>query len=184
MNVVDAAATSRLAAISLAFLMACTPRLAAPPPPRDLASVAVLTAKNSTGDDLVVAGGSPLKVYVLHSERVTVPDLLTGLTRDLLGARGYRVIPEAVQPGATSGPRLTLEIRRWEPDSWIHPAFVIVGVGATLVDGATGRELWSAHPPIHPIATPGAIALGAAYEIAAHKAVAELFDSWPQRRPV
>src|SRR5437667_4590 len=83
----------------------------------------------------------------------------------LLRARGYRA-GAAGKPLPTEGNLLDLEIQRWEPDSWTEPTFVIVGVTATLRDGATGRVLWSAHPPIGPVATPGAVVLGSAYEIA------------------
>jgi hypothetical protein len=54
-------------------------------------------------------------------------------------------------------------------------------VSATLRDGATGRELWSSHPPIGPIATPAVVVLGSAYTIAARKIITELFASWPPR---
>jgi ABC-type uncharacterized transport system auxiliary subunit len=74
---------------------------------------------------------------------------------------------------------LYLEIRRWEPDAGTHPAFVIVGVEATLIDTSTGRTVWTSRPSVHPVATPGAVTLGSAYEIAARKVAEEIFGSWP-----
>ena len=169
-----------LAAAPLLLLVAgCMPRRVTPPP-QDVRSVAVLPPGNRTGDDLLVAGGSVLEKYVFRSERVTVPDVLAVEAEELLRARGYQV-RNVANPGRAEENLLDLEIQRWEPDSWAQPTFVIVGVSATLRDGATGRELWSARPPIGPIATPGAVVLGSAYEIAVRKIITELFASWPPR---
>jgi hypothetical protein len=166
----------------LALLAGCTPRPLTPPPPHDVRLVVILPPENRTSDDLLVSGGSMLEKYVFHSDRLTVADILAADTEELLRARGYRA-GAAGKPLPTEGNLLDLEIQRWEPDSWTEPTFVIVGVTATLRDGASGRELWSAHPPIGPIATPGAVVLGSAYEIAARKIVTEIFASWPGPSP-
>ena len=113
-------------------------------------------------------------------------------------ARGYHVNEPATVAGALHGRApenaaeaarvasaarlegfvLYLEIRRWEADADTHPAFVIAGVSASLIDAATGREVWSVRQPVHPVSTPGAVTLGAAYEIAVQTVVAEMFTSW------
>jgi hypothetical protein len=184
--------------ISFVFVSGCV-RPAIPPPPREVRTVAVLPPNNRTPDDLLVAGTSMVEKYALRSARVTVPDVLADEAEDLLRTRGYRVTATSAVEAATSGhaptsaddaARLTrhaglegfvlyLEIRRWEPDAGTHPEFVIVGVSATLLDATTGREIWSARPPVHPVATPGAVLLGSAYEIAAREVIAELLASWP-----
>jgi hypothetical protein len=166
----------------LVLLAGCTPRPLTPPPPHDIRLVIILPPEDRSGGERLVSGGTLLDKYVLHGEPVTVGDVLAADAEELLRARGYRAGVVA-KPGPTEGNLLDLEIERWEPDSWTEPTFVIVGVRATLRDGATGRELWSAHPPIGPIATPGAVVLGSAYQIAARKIIAELFASWPSVSP-
>jgi len=169
-----------------------------PPPPPSVRSVAVLPPKNLTGDTLPVAGGSLLERYALRTSPITVPDVLADEAESLLEARGYRVAAVTLVQQATGGAApenaeaaariaaqghlegavLYLEIRRWEADAATHPAFVIVGVAATLIDTPTGRVIWSVHPSIHPVATPGAVTLGSAYEIAARKVVEEILAPW------
>lgn len=184
------------AASALAFSMGC-PRLPPPSPPA-VAMVAVLPPGNRTGDVLLVAGGSVLERYALRSARVTVPDLLQREARDLLRDRGVALVSEdvvatAMTSGADmpteaavtalanagiAGAALRLDVWRWEPDADTHPAFVVVGVEATLIDVASGRNLWHWRPPLHPIATPGAATLGVAYQMASRAAVAELLAAW------
>jgi len=181
-------ATRRLAVwtVGLALLSGCLPHPPTPPPPMiGTRAVAILPPTNLTGDELLVAGGSMLETYVLRADHVTVPDLLASEAEVVLRARGYQATARAARPGDADGSRvglrLSLEIRRWEPDSWTHPQFVIVGVSATLTDGA--KEVWSARPAIHHVATPGAVILGSAYEIAARQVVDELLASWQPREP-
>jgi hypothetical protein len=160
--------------------------------------VAVLPPGNRTGDVLLVAGGSLVEKYALGSARVTVLDLLQGEAHAVLRERGVSVVaPEAVAaavvPGAAEnaaeavaalakadivGAALRLDVWRWEPDSDTHPAFVIVGVEATLVDIASRRTLWHWRRPPNPVPTAGAVTIGAAYEIAARAVVAEILEPW------
>lgn len=165
-------ALSLLATLALGLGAGCMHPRVAPPPPNDVRTVTVLPPKNLTGDPLTVAGDSVIERYVLRSPRVTVADVLATEAEELLRARGYHVQADADF-------RLALEIRRWEPDGGTHPQFVIVGVSATLAEAASGRVIWSARAPVHPIATPGTVVLGTAYEIAARKVVAELLAAWP-----
>lgn len=179
---------------ALALAVGCAERTPIPPPPRDVRVVTVLPANNRTGEDLIIAGASLIETYVLPAARVAVPDVLAAEAGALLRTRGYRVTDAALggrAPAsaedaarlagerALAGFVLYLEIRRWEADAGTHPAFVIVGVSAILMDVAGGREVWSARLPVHPIATPGAVTLGTAYEIAARAVVGELLASWP-----
>jgi hypothetical protein len=167
----------------------------APAPPADIdRTVAVLQPANETGDPLLVAGTSALEKYALRSDRVTVPDVLASEARLQLEHRGFTVVPAAQVEGATHGrapgspqaaaeiasrgnlPGLALwvDVRRWEPDAPTQPAFVLVGLTASLVDPETGRVVWSAERRTKPVPTPGEVALGPAYVTAAEKAMAEL----------
>ena len=180
-------------------------RPAFPEPPQPV----TIVARNHTGDGLVVEGASILE-RAFHAPRITVTDVLADQAENVLRARGVRVRTASTRDGSTpetaaspaptrdgadgveradaapaaavTGASLYLDVRRWEADASTHPAFVIVGVDASLVDAQSGRELWSAHPPIHPIATPGTILVGDAYAIAARKVVDELLAQPPIKR--
>ena len=185
----------RLRCLPVLLLAGACARPVAPPPPRDLIrTVAVLPPNNRTGDPLLVAGASMLEKYALASDRVTVPDVLASEARLQLAHRGFTVVPpdeverasQGRAPGSPqaaaeiaaraklAGVALYIEIRRWEPDAPTHPAFVLVGLGASLVDPATGRVVWSAERPTSPVPSPGEVALGPAYVTAARKVMAEL----------
>jgi len=189
----------------LCLLAAACGRPVAPPPPADLPhTVAVLPPANRTGDALLVAGTSLLEKYALRTDRITVPDVLASEARLQLTRRGFAVdspddienvthgrapgSPEAAAEIASraklAGLALFLEIRRWEPDAPTHPAFVLVGVTASLVDPATGRVVWRAERATAPVATPGEVALGPAYVTAARKVIEELLAPLgPERAP-
>jgi hypothetical protein len=115
--------------------------------------------------------------------------------RERLEQRGFRVIaPEAVTAaidnqtpgspeeaadlvtrGKLAGSALYIEIRRWEADmSPLHPRRIIVALEARLIDVATGHVVWTAHHPLRPVPTPGAVTRWVAYTIAARKVVEEL----------
>ena len=192
--------TRRLAALLALFAVAagCVHRPQAPPPPHGVRHVTVLPAANRTGDPLLITGTSLLERYVLRTERVTVADALAQETAAFLRAHGYRADDPATVEGRLHGRApdspedaariaatvglegfvLFLEIRRWEADAGTHPAFIIVGVSATLIDAVSGRAVWSVRQPVHPVPTPGAVTLGAAYDIAVQTVVAEVFGSW------
>jgi hypothetical protein len=187
----------------IAVLLAGCASVAPPPPPASVRSVAVFPPANRTGDGLLVAGSSLLEKYALHTDRVTVPDVLAAELRAALSHRGFSVVSPDTVHAATGGrtvtspdaaaeiarkghldaPLLVVAIERWEPDADTHPAFVIVALEATLVDPATGAVLWSAHRRASPIATAGTVVLGTAYEIAAHQAAEELVGTWGEERP-
>jgi hypothetical protein len=169
-----------VAVLVLAAASGC-PHPSAPPPP-PVARVAILPPVDHTGSGLLVAGGSLLERYAFRSPRVTVADLLAAEAAAVLRERGVGLVgAEAVADG--SGATLRLEIWRWEPDGDTQPASVLVGLEATLVDGASGRTIWRWRPQPHPIATTGAVTLAVAHQIAARAAVAELLASWQQRVP-
>jgi len=156
----------------------------------------VLPPNNRTGDSLLVAGASFLDRYAFHAERVTVGDVLAGEARFQLAERGIPVVPretlahaidgEAPQTPAAAGEiaargkldalALYLEIRRWEPDAPVHPAFIIVGLSASLVDPATGKVVWQLDRHPAPVATPGEVTLENAYETAARTVMAEILS--------
>jgi hypothetical protein len=174
-------------------------------PPRDLPRrIAVLPPNNRTGDPLLVSGASLLEKYAMKTARVGVPDVVASEARLQLARRGFEVVPEETVDAATEGrapgspeaavelaahgkldvPVLYLEIRRWEADAPTHPAYVIVGLTAHLVDPSTRRTVWSAERAAHPVATPGEVAIGPAYVTAARKAVEELLAPLgPERTP-
>ena len=185
-----------LFAVSLCVVAACASR-PAPPDLRPGQTIAVLPANNRTGDPLLVSGVSLIDRYALHAERVTVGEVLAGEVRFQLAERGVGVIPGEKIASATHGrvPQdpsaaadigsrerldalvLYLEIRRWEPDAPVHPAFVIAGVSASLVDPASGKVVWQFDRHPSPVATPGEVTLENAYETAARKLAAEIVAS-------
>ena len=187
---------SRLRLLWLApwLLAAACANPPAPPSLRAGRAIAVLPPNNLCGDPLLVSGASFLDRYVFHSERATVGDVLAGEARFQLAERGVPVIPQAalaqvIDGQAPQSPQaageiaarakldalaLYLEIRRWEPDAPTHPAYVIVGASASLVDPASGKVIWQLDRPSRPIATPGEVTLESAYETAARKLVAEI----------
>lgn len=196
-------ATTTIGLLATTLLLACA-RPAPAPPSRTVRPISVFPPGNRTGMSLLISGASFLERYAARSDRVTVEDVLAAEARAQLVRRGFTVTaPEAVEaatagrvPGSAEAARdlaragtlgggaLYLEIFRWEPDSDTHPAFVIVGLDATLVDVATGERLWAAHRAPTPVATPGTVTLGMAYADAARKVAAELLASWgPERSP-
>jgi len=170
-------------------------RPAPEPLPADIVrTVAVLPPANRTGDALLVAGTSVLEKYALRTERVTVPDVVASEARVQLARHGFSVVAadeveratEGHEPGSADaaadmaahaklgGLALYVEIRRWEPDAPTHPAFVLVALTASLVDPTTRRIVWTANRPTAPVATPGEVAIGAAYVTAARKVMEEV----------
>jgi ABC-type uncharacterized transport system auxiliary subunit len=84
---------------------------------------------------------------------------------------------EALELARQSGVKnrlLYLEIRRWEADAPTHPRFVIVALTASLLDAATGQEIWREHRRSAPVPTPGSINVESAYVTAARQVVAEI----------
>src|SRR4030095_4839006 len=137
-----------------------------------------------------------LHPYADRPGRVTVADVLATEARAQLARRGVKVMaPEAVTAaignqtprspeeaadlaarGKLEGSALYIEIRRWEADmSPLHPRRVIVALEARLLDPATGRTVWIAQRPLHPVPTPGVATRWRAYMIAARKVAEELF---------
>jgi len=187
----------------LILVLGCAHPVIAPPPPELPRTVAVLTPNNLTGDPLLVAGASFFERYATRSARVTVSDVLAAEARLQLERRGFDVVPaETVESGTHGrapgsaraagelakqaelpGLALYLEIRRWDPDAPTHPAFVLVGLAASLVDPASGRVLWSADHPVRPVPTPGEVAVGPAYVTAARKVMEELLEPLGPERP-
>ena len=81
----------------------------------------------------------------------------------------------AVQ-GQLAGSALYIEIRRWDAEmSPLHPQRVIVALEARLLEPATGRTVWIAQRPLHPVPTSGVATRWRAYMIAARKVAEELF---------
>jgi hypothetical protein len=160
-----------------------------PPPPAfvPVQTIAVFPANNLTGDTLLIAGGSLLEKYVMHTDRYTVGEALADEARAELMRRGFEVVepelvnaammahsPSSAEDAASlaahahiQGAVLYIEIRRWEPDVAYKPTGIIVSLSVSLLDTATGRVLWTANHPLRPVQTPGVINLGNAYSVAA-----------------
>src|SRR6185369_5655104 len=137
----------------------------------------------------LVSGASALEKYVLRSGQVTVGDVLASEARLILAHSGFEVLPPELiearvggkEPGSAQEAAararengieaavLYLEVLRWEPDAPFHPAYVIAGVDAALVQPRTGAILWSARRPPRPAATPGVVLPGDAYVTAARR---------------
>jgi len=168
--------------VAICVVLAACARPAPAPPPDIPHTIAVLAPSNETGDPLLVAGASFLEKYALATDRVTVPDVLASEAKLQLARRGFTVVSnDELRNG--SGLTLALDVRRWEPDAPTHPAFVLVGIAARLVDPATGRVVWSVERRTSPVATPGEVALGPAYVTAARKVVEELLAPLGPERP-
>jgi hypothetical protein len=128
-----------LAVLGIAALTACAhPPAPLPPPPSGLRYVAVEQPVNRTGEELVVYGPGLLQ-RVLKQDTVTVPDLLAEDLRKVLMQQGFR----APTPGMEDAPVLRTEIGRWEHYTANYET-VTVDVVASLVEPASGRELWRA----------------------------------------
>ena len=178
--------------------LSCALPPSTPPLPATARTIAVLPPNNRTGDPLLVESASFLHPYADRPGRVTVPDVLATEVREQLARRGVKVIaPEAVTAaignqtlrspeeaadlaahGQLEGSALYIDIRRWEADiSPLHPQRIIVALEARLLDPATGRTVWTAQRPTHPVPTPGVATRWRAYMIAARKVAEELFAS-------
>ena len=178
--------------------LSCALPPSTPPLPATARTIAVLPPNNRTGDPLLVESASFLHPYADRPGRVTVPDVLATEVREQLARRGVKVIaPEAVTAaignqtprspeeaadlaahGKLAGSALYIDIRRWEADiSPLHPQRIIVALEARLLDPATGRTVWTAQRPLHPVPTPGVATRWRAYMIAARKVAEELFAS-------
>jgi hypothetical protein len=180
-----------VAAVVLGMLTGC----ATPQAPLGIAgSIAVLPTNNLTGDPLLVEGGGLVDRYIRHATRVTVGDVLQSEARFRLQEKGFSVgdwsaqqsalkgrVPDSAQAAAELARQggftsrvLYLEIRRWEPDAPTHPRFVIVALTASVIDAASGQEIWREHRRAAPVPTPGAINVEAAYVVAARRVIAEI----------
>jgi hypothetical protein len=157
-------------------------------------SIAVLPTNNRTGDPLLVEGGGLIDRYVRHTGRVGVGDVLQSEARFRLQEKGFDVgdwaaqqsalkgrVPEspqaAVELARQSGLKsrvLYLEVRRWEADAPTHPRYVIVAMTASLIDAASGQELWREDRRAAPVPTPGSITVESAYVVAARRVIAEM----------
>jgi hypothetical protein len=177
-----------------ALLMPGCARAPAPVVLHDVNPIAVLPPKNQTGDSLVVSPGSMLEKYILHSDRVTVPDILAAEAREQLALDGFTVVAPDVVDLATGGQPaasvaaaadlaqqkhleaavLYIDLRRWEPNIAFQPTAVIVWIELTLIESSSGRVLWTAAQQPQPIPTQGAINLGNAYVIAARTVMQRL----------
>jgi hypothetical protein len=166
-------------------------------------SIAVFPPLNRTGDSLLVSGASALEKYALRSDRVTAEDVLASEARLVLSRAGFAVVsPELVEAVAKDRPPasasqaaalarekgieaavLYMEVFRWELDAPFHPAYVIAGVEAALVDPKTGGVLWTARRAARPAATPGVVVPGDAHVSAARRVASELLGSLKPAAP-
>jgi len=181
----------------------CTAHPISPPRLVSAQTIAVLPPNNQTDDPLVVAGDILWDLFANRSRRVTVTDVLAAEARAQLKQRGFTVVPATVVEEAIGdhtpnsleeaaalttqrkikGSALYIEITRWEPDTSLHPSRVLVSFEANLIDGTTGRILWTTHHPLRPVPTPGATTQGGAYQIAAHHVAAQLLRAWGTQQP-
>jgi len=157
-------------------------------------SITVLPANNRTSSPLLVEGGSLIDRYIRKVGPVGVAEVLQSEARFQLQEKGFDVGDWNVQQAALEGRVPTsresalalaresgitnrvlyLEIRRWEPDAPTQTRFVIVALSASVVDAATGQELWREDRRAAPVPTPGTITLESAYVVAARRVIAEM----------
>jgi hypothetical protein len=157
-------------------------------------SISVLPTNNLTADPLLVEGSSLIDRYIRHTGRVSVGDVLQSEARFRLQEKGFAVGDWSAQAAALKGRTpgsaeaaaelarqigltgrvLYLEIRRWEPDAPTHPRFIIVAMTASVVDAASGQEIWRDDRRAAPVPTPGAVNIESAYVVAARRVIAEM----------
>jgi hypothetical protein len=181
------------------LMLSCASSVVSPPLPTAVRAIAVLPPNNRTGDPLLVGGTSLLEKYVFRSQPVTVADVLAVEVRRQLEQRGLTVLPREqvdaalgsqiprspkdaatlASRGKLEGSVLYLEIVQWQPAlaESLHPWRMLVAVHAQLVDVASGHVVWSAHLPLRPVSTPGAVTRADADMIAAQRVARELFAS-------
>jgi hypothetical protein len=185
------------------FTVSCTLQTVSAPP-ASVSTVAVLPPHNRTGDPLLVTGSSLPRRSVFRDQPVTIADMLAAEVYEELEQRGFTVIvPQMVAAaiggqtptspqdaaalaarGQLTGSALYLEIRQWEPaDSSLRPWRVLVALDASVIDVATGRVVWTAHLPLRPVQTSGAVTRADAYTLAAHEVARELFAAWSPEWP-
>jgi hypothetical protein len=161
------------AMLALVLAVACVRQAALSPPPEALRTLAVAAPRNQTGNELPVAADSILELLGLGRTRVSVPDLLGAETRTLLGERGFVLVP----PEDETAPTLQLVIERWEPET-PSLSFVLVTVGASLLEPPAGRVLWSVRRVRWMVPTRGAPTAATASAMAARTVVHTLFAEW------
>ena len=179
--------------------LGCASSLVSPPLPPTVRTIAVLPPNNRTGDPLFVGGTSLLEKYIFRSPPVTVADVLAVEVRIQLEQRGMTVLPrekvdaalgdqipsspkeaaDLAMRGKLEGSVLYIEIVQWQPalEEALHPWRMLIAVNARLIDVATGRVVWTAHLPLRPVPTPGAVTRADADLIAAKRVAKELFAS-------
>jgi hypothetical protein len=179
--------------------LSCASSLVSPPLPTAIRALAVLPPNNQTGDPLFVGGTSLLEKYIFRSQPVTVADVLAVEVRIQLEQRGITVLPREqvdaalghqiprspkdaanlARHGKLEGSVLYMEIVQWQPaqaDS-LHPWRMLVAIHVDLIDVASGRVVWSAHLPLRPVPTSGAVTRADADMIAAQRVARDLFAS-------
>ena len=182
--------------LSLAF--GCVPHSSLLSPLTFAPTIAILPPNNRTDDPLIVAGDVLWNAFASQSRRVTVPDILAEEVKVQLEQRGFIIVPtpvveamigdhtpsslkeatELIAQKKIEGNALYIEITHWEPDTSLHPRRVLVSLKANLIEGTTGRVIWSIHQPLRPVPTPGAANQWAAYMITARQVAEQLLRSW------
>jgi len=172
-----------------------------PPPPPSVHTVAVFPARNRTGDDLLISGGTILEKYVFHTARLTVPEVLAAEARTVLEKAGYTLVsPELVETASggqapasaaaaaaaavthdLAGDVLYIDLRQWTPDLTYGPSAIIVSLHIDLIDPASGRVLWSADHPARPVRTPGTINFADAYWVAARSVIRQMLEPFASK---
>ena len=152
-------------------------------------SITVLPANNRTSSPLLVEGGSLIDRYIRKVGPVGVAEVLQSEARFQLQEKGFDVGDWNVQQAALEGrvptsresalalareSGITNRVLYLEPDAPTQTRFVIVALSASVVDAATGQELWREDRRAAPVPTPGTITLESAYVVAARRVIAEM----------
>lgn len=122
--------------------------------------------------------------------RASVPDRLAAALRAALAARGITLIAadlppvtsvrqasEAVAAAHPSTPVLFLAIDKWEAENVDVPAYVNVGLDATLF-APSGKILWTTRRQAGTVATRNVTTLADAYQRAAESVARGLVENW------
>lgn len=158
----------RRALAGLLVLAACSGLHPLPPPPANVAMLAVAPVENKTGDGLAIAGDTFIGKMIGRQKR-TVPDEIARELEARLRELGFGV-------GGSGVPRLKIVLQRFAADL-PQLGYVDVTLTASLVD-VDGSVRWSGERTGWIVPTLGAVSLEDAYETAARTVARQLVDGW------
>ena len=157
----------RVLVLAVVAFVGCAAPPPPPPPPTGLTTVVVAPVTNKTGSALAIAGDTYVEKWMGVTRRA-VPDALAKELETTLRDEGFAV--------GGSGPRLTVVLRRFEPDL-PQLSYVTVSLTATLTD-PDGTVRWTVDRSSWLVSTTGSPSLKVTYETAVRTVARGLVDDW------